>query len=336
MLNTSLKYLASAALAAVFSTNASAQSDMDALVKAARAEGQVMFYSAPVENVAKRLADAFGAKYGIKTTFVRLVSNSLLQRYAAEAEAGKIAADLFINAGDAPAFIAEAAKKGWIMSIEESGIPAVRSGEFPKRFIKAHSAVVQITPWVIAYNTNKVKGADVPKDWQDILKPKFDGQILLPDPSVSDAYLDFWTLILKKHGEKFFSDLRALNPRRYASGAQAGASLAAGEGSLFMPLTAERVEMDKARGAPIALVLPEDATGVEMQLLMTSSARAKNRNAARLFANYLLSAEGNRVLNDGPGTISVYDSARLPKHYASPAADAVKYKERIIRQLGFK
>lgn len=313
-----------------------AQGDLDALVKAAKAEGQLMFYSAPVENVAKRLADAFNAKYGMNARFVRLVSNTLLQRYSAEAEAGNIAAELFINAGNAPAFEAEALKKGWIMRIADANLPVVRSGEFPARFNKGASAVAQVTPWVMAINTDKVKGADVPRTWLDILKPQFQGQIIVPDPAASDAYAEFWAPILQLHGEKFFTDLRALNPRRYGQGAQAGQALAAGEGSIFIPLTAQRAALDRARGAPVEAVTPEDATGVEMQLLMTNSAKAKYPNAARLFANYLLSPEGNRVFNDDPGTISIYDTTRLPKRYVSPSAESLRIKDQLPRLLGFK
>jgi iron(III) transport system substrate-binding protein len=315
---------------------AMAQTELDALVKAAKAEGQLMFYSAPVENVAKRLADAFNAKYGMNARFVRLVSNTLLQRYSAEAESGNVAADLFINAGNAPVFEADALKKGWIMRIAEANLPVVRSGEFPARFNKGASAVAQVTPWVMAYNTDKVKGADIPKSWADILHPRFQGQIILPDPAASDAYAEFWAPILQQYGEKFFADLRALNPRRYGQGAQAGQALAAGEGSLFMPLTAQRAAIDRARGAPVDAVMPEDATGVEMQLLMTHSAKAKHPNAARLFANYLLSPEGNKVFNDDPGTISVYDTTRLPKRYVSPSPESLKIKDQLPRLLGFK
>ena len=313
-----------------------AQAELDALIKAARAEGEVMFYSAPVESVAKRVADAFTAKYGVNARFVRLVSNTLLQRYSAESESGKTAADLFINAGNAPVFEAEALKKGWIVRIAEAGLPVVRSGEFPARFNKGASAVVQVTPWVMAYNTDRVKGADVPKAWADMLHPRFQGQVILPDPAASDAYAEFWYPIFQAHGEKFFADLRALNPRRYGQGAQAGQALIAGEGSLFVPLTAQRVAQDRARGAPVDAVVPDDATGVEMQLLITHPSRARSPNAARLLAHFVMSPEGNKVFNDDPGTISVYDTSRLPRRYVSPGPEALKIKDQLPRLLGFK
>ncbi len=57
-------------LAAPVTVNA--QADLDALIKAAKAEGEVIFYSGATENVAKRVAEAYKAKYGIKYAFTRL------------------------------------------------------------------------------------------------------------------------------------------------------------------------------------------------------------------------------------------------------------------------
>lgn len=73
---------------------AAVQADLEALIKGARAEGEVTFYIALVESVGKRAADGFSAKYGVRAQFVRLVSAVMAQRYMAEAEAGNIAADL--------------------------------------------------------------------------------------------------------------------------------------------------------------------------------------------------------------------------------------------------
>src|SRR4051812_7604671 len=85
-----------AAALSLFGAAAHAQSDLDALIKAAKAEGEVVFYSAAVENQSKNTAEAFTAKYGIKAQYVRIGNAPMLQRYAAEVDANNPAADLVV------------------------------------------------------------------------------------------------------------------------------------------------------------------------------------------------------------------------------------------------
>jgi len=44
-----------------------------------------------------------------------------------------------------------------------------------------------LTPEVIAYNTHAVSAADAPKDWDDVLDPKWKGKVLIRDPIASGS-----------------------------------------------------------------------------------------------------------------------------------------------------
>jgi iron(III) transport system substrate-binding protein len=293
----------------------SAQADLDALVKAARAEGQLLWFSSQPEAVSKQTSDAFTAKYGIKAVFLRGSSNPLMQRYSAEAEAGNLSADLIMQASNSVVFAEDGIKKGWMESISEAGLPVLKSGEFPARFNMGPSAIVQMNPWLIAYNTEKVKGADVPKDWQDILNPKFQGQIILFDPATNDGNYFFWQLLLDTYGESFFTRLRSMNSRFTSGGIPASQALAAGEGSFTLPATAATFAAMKAKGVPVSTSQPQKTNGAEYHVILTNRARARNPNAARLFVNYVMTREGNTVLSKDSGGISIYDTAGLPKQY---------------------
>ena len=83
-----------AAFAQTKITPAQAQAEVEALIKGAKAEGEVVFYSAATENVAKRIGDAFTQRYGVKVSFTRFPGAQAVQRFAAEAEAGNYNADL--------------------------------------------------------------------------------------------------------------------------------------------------------------------------------------------------------------------------------------------------
>ena len=314
--------------------------ELEALIKAAKAEGEVSLYSAATENVPKRVGAAFTAKYGIKFNSNRISSAPLMQRYSAESEAGNVAADIAWIAGGVLPFTENALKRGWIEPVAQAGLPVVKSGEFPMAFIRPNSAVAQVAPWGITYHTDRLKGADIPKDIKDILAPRFKGQILLPDPRSSDVYLAFWGLVLDRFGEQFFTQLRALEPRRFASGVPAVQALGAGEGLVELPAVPAQVLATKSTGAPVDISIPSLTTGLEMEVVLTARARAKHPNAARLLANYVMSREGNKVFNDDPGGVTIYDTSGLPKQYEAPkegtgAQATGARREQLTKLLGF-
>lgn len=315
--------------------SALAQAELDALVKAAKIEGKVSFYSAATENVAKRTGDAFKAKYGIDYSFVRTAGVATVRRFASEAEVGTFAIDLYFVSTAVP-FALEAIKKGWVEPMSEAGIPAIKSGEFPARFVTGPTAIVQVAPWGIAYNTEKVKGADIPKDWTDLLNPKWKGQVLLPDPRSSDSYSDQWATLMDKYGESLLTRLRDMNPRQFQSGVPATNALSAGEGAFALPAVAAQVQATKEKGAPIGHVIPAYTTGVEMQMVLVNRTKAKNPNAGRLFVHYVMTQEGSKVFNSEPGSFSPFDTANLPKEYVSPKQGLLARREQITKLLGFQ
>lgn len=323
--------------AAAQSAAAKAATALDALVAAARSEGEVTFYSAMPESATKRVSDAFTAKYGVKTQFVRVSSTALMQRYATEADAGNIAADLvFVSAGGATVtFANEGIKKGWVESVSTAGIPVIMAGTYPSKFNYGPTAVAGIAPWYISYNTDKVKGADIPKDWKDLANPKWKGQLILTNPAASDAYADFWAAILDRYGEGYFAQLRAQNPRQYGDGIQATQGLSAGEGAFAPPAVGAMVQGPAEKGAPLAMALVDYTTGVEMQVMLTARAKSKHPNAARLMANYVLSEEGNRVFNADIGTVTLYDTSKLPREYQMAKPGNAARRAEFQKLLGF-
>ena len=308
--------------------------EVEALIKAAKAEGELVIYGSSTDNVLKRVGDAYTAAYGIKHSFIRLSSPPLMQRYSAEASAGNIAADLLMAAGGIGPFAADGIKKGWLEPVAQAGIPVMRSGQYPAAFNRNETAIVSILLWAISYNTDKVKGADVPRDWADLLNPKWKGQILLPEPRSTEAVLDVMTLVYDKYGEDFFTKLRAQSPRMYASQVPMLQALGAGEGAIGLPTNETAAQLLVSKGSPIGTIAPPVTTGVEMQITLTARAKAKHPNAARLYANFVLSPEGNKIYNSDPGSYSVYDSASIPKGYESPKPGVGARAPLVNRILG--
>lgn len=310
-----------------------ASAALEALIKAAKAEGELTYYSAQTENVPRRVSAAFQAKYGIQGKFIRLNSTLLQQRYATDAEAGTFPADAFLS-GDTIGYADAGIKKGWIEAIATAGLPVILSGEFPAPYNRGATAVLQVLPWGIVYNTEKVKGADIPKDWMDLLNPKWKDQILIPNPRSSDSYIDHWAMLFDKYGESYFAKLRAQNLRMYTSGVPAMQALGAGEGSIQVPGLIPQTQGIKEKGAPINITILDMAVGLEMAITLTARGKSKSPHAARLFANYVMSKEGNEVFNADPGQSSIYAAGALPKDYRAPIAGTAGRRNEIFKLLG--
>ncbi len=53
-----------------------------------------------------------------------------------------------------------------------------------------------VTPMVIAFNSQAVNGSDIPKDWDDVLDPKWDGKVLIRDPLESGTMRTIFGMII--------------------------------------------------------------------------------------------------------------------------------------------
>jgi iron(III) transport system substrate-binding protein len=55
-----------------------------------------------------------------------------------------------------------------------------------------------LTPEVIAYNTDAIKPADAPQDWDDVLAPKWKGEVIIRDPVASGSMRAIFSAIIAR------------------------------------------------------------------------------------------------------------------------------------------
>jgi iron(III) transport system substrate-binding protein len=282
------------------------------------------------------MSEGFKKEYGIEASFVRLTSAALRQRFAAEATAANIAADLLIDTGaGGEQFTSEGIGKGWLQPVSDANLPILKGGGFPKQFIRGPAVIVQVSPWLIAYNTSKFKPGQAPKSWADLTNPLLKDQILFTSfSSASPSYMDLLELLYKQYGPDYLAKIRTLQPRWYQGGIPAMNGLGAGEGSVMFPATASMVMALKDKGAPVEAVQPDLTTGVEQVMLLSAPDKSKRPQAARLFANWIMSREGNKIVNADPGNVSVYDTANLPRSYQAPGTR--ENRDKILQLLDSK
>jgi iron(III) transport system substrate-binding protein len=293
------------------STGGGAAQD-DALIKAAQGEGSLTLYTAATQVAAKAQADAFTKKYDVKVNMVRMTGAQLTQRVEAEAKAGQPAADVLVTSD--PVMVKTGMGEGWLTPLEKADIPGY-PWDFPERFLQKDygSAVVLLQMTGIAYNTDLVKGDDIPKGWEDLLDPKWQGKIGIADLKSSLGYTAEWVVIDKLMGGDYLSKLGKQNLKVYASGAPASAALGAGEIPLLADQLITNVVPVKEKGAPVAWVIPDKTTSLDDYVALVT--KAKSPNAAKLFTKYIMSQEGADVLAKASHSTSPFDTTAIPSGY---------------------
>jgi iron(III) transport system substrate-binding protein len=143
-------------------------SDAD-LIKAAQSEGSVTVYTG--QNAAKidPLVKAFEAKYHISVKLYHADSEEVLQRVLQETGANKAANDVLDLDG---AQMMQAQSEKILTPDTRPSVQTVPADLRYSDWYASHLLVYEPT-----WNTNLVKGSDIPKKWTDLADPKWKGKI---------------------------------------------------------------------------------------------------------------------------------------------------------------
>jgi iron(III) transport system substrate-binding protein len=141
------------------------------LLDGAKKEGGLVLYGSMTGSDQDVLFEAFTKKYGIKVQSWRGGSEAVLQRTVAESRAGRFDADIVDNN---VAEMEALRRETLLQKVESPQHASLISAAVP-----AHKEWIgdSIDMFVQAYNTNKIKPADLPKTYHDLLDPKWKGQL---------------------------------------------------------------------------------------------------------------------------------------------------------------
>ena len=267
------------ALAAAFSLLASA---------AMAQEGKLVLYTSQPNTDAQQTIDAFKVKYPkVDISFVRDGTPRIIAKLRAEIQAGQPQADLLLIADSVTM---EALKKeGRLLQDKDADTSAYEKGVHDPE--KYWFGTKLITTGIV-YNTN---APEKPTSWEDLKKPAYKGQLVMPSPLTSGAALIHTATLAGNlsDGWKYYEALRTNDALVAGGNGDVLKSVAGGEklyGMIvdFMPIR------EKAKGAPVAFVVPKEgvsAVSEPVAILNTS----KNAEAAKAFVAFLLSKEGQEV-----------------------------------------
>lgn len=154
---------------------------------------------------------------------------------------------------------------------------------------------------VIAYNTNHVAKELAPKTWDDLLDPKWFGQIAVePDDYPLLAYSTLaWG---EARSQDFWRRFSTRNIKTIKGHIELANALANGNIAVSPTVYAHRIEALKQDKMPVEWVRTD--TIFQAPTLVGIAKNPKNPNAARVFIDWLLSAAGQQSVSN-LGRISV-------------------------------
>ena len=164
------------------------------------------------------------------------------------------------------------------------------------------------------YNTDLLKGDDIPKSWKDLADPKYKGKIVLANPSSSgSAYAQLY-MMYKLTGDLSLAKAIAQNGTTYVTSSKAGPQgVARGEYALTM--TGEsNVSNEISNGSPVNYLYPVEGTGrrIEGSGIIDG---CKNLEAAKIFMDWFTGkggAEAIRAMGRRAVSTEVEGPANLP------------------------
>ncbi len=267
------------------------------LIAGAKKEKTVSLYTSMEARESRLIADAFQQRYPFVTVDIaRMSSNRVLQRIDTEHRAGRDLFDLVITSG---VEVRQLIKSGLIGSYASPEAKAffADSRDSQGRWVDVYSSLR-----VFAYNTRAVPRDAVPKTYDDLLSPRWKGQIGLPDRE----YSWFATVMraLGKDGGKFMEALGKQKPNFRPSHVLILQLAAAGEFNIGL-VYQHQLERYKKLAAPVELApLPFATKNIHPIGL---AARAPHSNGAKLLINFILSKEAQTMVRSFGRTVSRMD-----------------------------
>lgn len=288
--------LASASLLAAGPVRAAEAVPDPALVDAARKEGSVVWYSGLIVNqIVRPVSEAFERKYpGIKVQGSRLTSSEAALKIINEARAGRPQSDVF----DGTALVFRLVAAG----VVENYKPAA-AASFPATSKDADGIWTALNTYVMtpAINTELVADKDAPRTLQDLLDPKWRGRIAWTNDPTTSGPPGFIGNVLTTMGQDAGMDyLRRLAQQRMVNVPAAQRvvldQVIAGQYPLALMTYNNHSVISAADGAPVRWL--KLAPAVQLPNPVGLVRNAPHPNAGKLFIEFLLSDEGQKVFRD--------------------------------------
>jgi ABC-type Fe3+ transport system substrate-binding protein len=264
-----------------------------ALYQAAKREGEVVWYTALIVTQAVRpLIEAFNRKYpGIEVHTARADSGPTAIKIINEARAAKLQSDVFDGIDATPPLVQAGLVEPYIPSEASKYPPELRDPDGRWNAL----VVYFLTP---AINTDLVPAADVPRNPQDLLAPKWRGKIAWSTAAAAGAPVYVGAVLRQMGEDKGMAFLRALGKQDIvnldATNRAILDQVILGEYPIALNIFNHHAVLSAQKGAPVKWLKLEPISGLMHSIGLTRN--APHPNAGKLLIDFLTSEEGQRRL----------------------------------------
>jgi iron(III) transport system substrate-binding protein len=260
----------------------------------ARKEGKVVLYSAMIENQALRpIKAAFTAKYPfLEVEFWRADTRDLINKTLAEVRSRSVVVDVVEGGGVSQSLI----RAGVAQEFSLPGAAAL-----PRAFVDPMWVATRVSYFGPAINTRMVSDDEAPKNYQDLLDPKWKGKIAWAANTETGGAMMFISFIRswlgEQKGEEYLTQLAKQDIANLSgSPREVVNKLIAGEYPLALNIFLHHPLISAQKGAPVAPLLLDPVLGNASVMVLLKN--APRPHAALLLMDYLVSEEGQKVIRD--------------------------------------
>ena len=285
----------------------------EAPIKSPNSEGRLLIYGTTQLDHMDAMIQGFNKKYPvIKAQYLRQGRTAVYERIVREQQAGVFNADIYGGI---------AGIQGWLLA--QKGLlaryisPERKAVGDDLKDREGYWTALYTQSYVVGYNTKEVSSKDAPRVYDDILAPKWTGKMAM-DEEDFEWYAALIEVMGKAKGMAF---MRRLAQQKLSFGRSSTFRiqlLCAGEYALDIGMHFSTVESARKKGCPVNWVVLEP--GYKRPPIVIAIAKnAPHGAAARLFIDYTLSGEGQKLIQE----VALRENVRTDME---PSGDLLKLK----------
>jgi iron(III) transport system substrate-binding protein len=273
-------------------------------------EGKLVWYSSLVRPAADAIKKAFETEYpDIDVELFQAGGSQIIAKVESEELAGKVRADV-IDYSESAAVISEA-QRGLFLRYQPPNVDEIAAPLKGKNGDWFSPFYVTAT---IVYNSDKVSESEAPTSWQDLTDPKWKGKVGMASPDYAGTAVATVATWKQNFGDDYLKKLGANGMTVFESFGNVHDALLSGQTPVAVSLSFRAIP-SKAQGQPINWITPKQGQ-IVLDLPAAISKDAAHPNAAKLFANFLLSEDTQTMLAKDfgyfPALTKVAQAAGLP------------------------